>query len=58
MSLLTAIFLGSFRIPYEQIKNAILEVNENILTESMVQVLTSDLPQCLYTRLMSRRKVY
>lgn len=34
----TAIFLGSFRLPYEEIKNAILEVNEKILTESMVQV--------------------
>uniref|UniRef100_A0A8D3D5T2 Diaphanous related formin 1 n=1 Tax=Scophthalmus maximus TaxID=52904 RepID=A0A8D3D5T2_SCOMX len=39
-----AIFLGSFRIPYEQIKNAILEVNENILTESMVQNLIKQLP--------------
>lgn len=37
-----AIFLGSFRLPYEEIKSAILEVNEKILTESMVQVLTSD----------------
>lgn len=33
-----AIFLGSFRLPYEEIKTAILEVNEKILTESMVQV--------------------
>lgn len=39
-----AIFLGSFRLPYEEIKLAILEVNEKILTESMVQVLTSDPP--------------
>uniref|UniRef100_A0A8D3CWX4 Diaphanous related formin 1 n=1 Tax=Scophthalmus maximus TaxID=52904 RepID=A0A8D3CWX4_SCOMX len=39
-----SIFLGSFRIPYEQIKNAILEVNENILTESMVQNLIKQLP--------------
>lgn len=37
-----AIFLGSFRLPYEDIKTAILEVNEKILTESMVQVLTLD----------------
>lgn len=35
----TAIFLGSFRVPYEEIKNAILEVNEKVITESMVQVL-------------------
>lgn len=39
----TAIFLGSFRLPYEDIKNAILEVNEKIITESMVQVQSSDL---------------
>lgn len=39
---LIAIFLGSFRLPYEEIKTAILEVNEKILTESMVQVLTSE----------------
>lgn len=35
-----AIFLGSFRLPYEEIKNAVLQVNEKILTESMVQVLS------------------
>lgn len=34
----TAIFLGSFRLPYVDIKNAVLEVNEKIITESMVQV--------------------
>ncbi|XP_067454610.1 protein diaphanous homolog 1 [Thunnus thynnus] len=39
-----SIFLGSFRIPYEDIKNAILEVNEKILTESMVQNLVKQLP--------------
>ncbi|XP_053179601.1 protein diaphanous homolog 1, partial [Scomber japonicus] len=39
-----SIFLGSFRIPYEEIKNAILEVNENILKESMVQNLVKQLP--------------
>lgn len=43
MSAYTAIFLGSFRLPYEEIKNAILQVNEKILTESMVQVMSSDL---------------
>lgn len=35
---LAAIFLGSFRMPYEEIKNVILEVNEVVLTESLVQV--------------------
>uniref|UniRef100_A0A7N8XX72 Diaphanous related formin 1 n=1 Tax=Mastacembelus armatus TaxID=205130 RepID=A0A7N8XX72_9TELE len=39
-----SIFLGSFRLPYEDIKNAILEVNEKILTESMVQNLIKQLP--------------
>ncbi|XP_050928559.1 protein diaphanous homolog 1 [Lates calcarifer] len=39
-----SIFLGSFRLPYEEIKNAILEVNEKILTESMVQNLVKQLP--------------
>ncbi|XP_067104266.1 protein diaphanous homolog 1-like [Osmerus mordax] len=33
-----SIFLGSFRMPYEEIKDVILEVNEKVLTESMVQV--------------------
>ncbi|XP_070693525.1 protein diaphanous homolog 1 [Pempheris klunzingeri] len=39
-----SIFLGSFRLPYEDIKNAILEVNEKIITESMVQNLIKQLP--------------
>ncbi|XP_043982276.1 protein diaphanous homolog 1 isoform X2 [Gambusia affinis] len=39
-----SIFLGSFRLPYEEIKNAILQVNENILTESLVQNLLKQLP--------------
>ncbi|XP_041845585.1 protein diaphanous homolog 1-like isoform X2 [Melanotaenia boesemani] len=39
-----SIFLGSFRLPYEEIKSAILQVNEKILTESMVQNLVKQLP--------------
>ncbi|CAG5990859.1 unnamed protein product [Menidia menidia] len=39
-----SIFLGSFRVPYEEIKNAILQVNEKILTESLVQNLIKQLP--------------
>lgn len=35
---LAAIFLGSFRMAYQEIKNVILEVNESVLTESMIQV--------------------
>ncbi|KAJ8282937.1 hypothetical protein COCON_G00054560 [Conger conger] len=39
------IFLGSFRMPYEEIKNVILEVNEKLLAESMVQNLIKLLPE-------------
>ncbi|XP_047209397.1 protein diaphanous homolog 1 isoform X2 [Girardinichthys multiradiatus] len=39
-----SIFLGSFRVPYEEIKNAVLQVNEKILTESLVQNLIKQLP--------------
>uniref|UniRef100_A0A8C9XF32 Diaphanous related formin 1 n=1 Tax=Sander lucioperca TaxID=283035 RepID=A0A8C9XF32_SANLU len=39
-----SIFLGSFRLPYEEIKIAILEVNEKVITESMVQNLIKLLP--------------
>ncbi|XP_013926291.1 PREDICTED: protein diaphanous homolog 1 [Thamnophis sirtalis] len=40
-----SIFLGSFRLPYEEIKNAILEVNEAVLTESIVQNLIKLMPE-------------
>ncbi|KAM9833453.1 protein diaphanous homolog 1 isoform 2-T7 [Syngnathus typhle] len=39
-----SIFLGSFRLPYEEIKICILEVNEKVLTESMVQNLIKQMP--------------
>uniref|UniRef100_A0A3B3I9L9 Diaphanous related formin 1 n=1 Tax=Oryzias latipes TaxID=8090 RepID=A0A3B3I9L9_ORYLA len=39
-----SIFLGSFRLPYEEIKCAILQVNEKVLTESLVQNLIKQLP--------------
>ncbi|XP_032383417.1 protein diaphanous homolog 1 isoform X1 [Etheostoma spectabile] len=39
-----SIFLGSFRLPYEEMKIAILEVNEKVITESMVQNLIKLLP--------------
>ncbi|XP_061582016.1 protein diaphanous homolog 1-like [Cololabis saira] len=39
-----SIFLGSFRLPYEEIKNAVLQVNEKILTESLIQNLIKQLP--------------
>uniref|UniRef100_A0A8B9SYX7 Diaphanous related formin 2 n=1 Tax=Anas platyrhynchos TaxID=8839 RepID=A0A8B9SYX7_ANAPL len=39
-----SIFLGSFRLPYEEIKNIILEVDEEKLSESLIQVL-KNLPE-------------
>ncbi|XP_068129830.1 protein diaphanous homolog 1-like [Hyperolius riggenbachi] len=40
-----SIFLGSYRMPYQEIKNAILEVNEEVLTESMLSNLVKQLPE-------------
>ncbi|XP_069749530.1 protein diaphanous homolog 2 isoform X2 [Narcine bancroftii] len=40
-----SIFLGSYRIPYEEIKHIILEVDEEKLSESMVQNLVRFLPE-------------
>ncbi|XP_066572371.1 protein diaphanous homolog 1 [Amia ocellicauda] len=40
-----SIFLGSFRLPYEEIKKVILEVNEKVLNESMVQNLIKLMPE-------------
>ncbi|XP_006837658.1 PREDICTED: protein diaphanous homolog 3-like isoform X2 [Chrysochloris asiatica] len=39
-----SIFLSSFRVPYEEIKMLILEVNETQLAESMIQNLIKHLP--------------
>ncbi|ETE60653.1 Protein diaphanous-like 3, partial [Ophiophagus hannah] len=39
-----AIFLGSFRVPYEEIKIMILEIDEAQLSESMIQNLIKHLP--------------
>ncbi|XP_074715650.1 protein diaphanous homolog 3 [Strix uralensis] len=40
-----SIFLGSFRVPYEDIRMMILEVDETQLSESMVQNLIKHLPE-------------
>ncbi|XP_015281140.1 PREDICTED: protein diaphanous homolog 3 [Gekko japonicus] len=40
-----AIFLGSFRVPYEDIRTMILEVDETQLSESMLQNLIKYLPE-------------
>ncbi|XP_053772867.1 protein diaphanous homolog 2 isoform X3 [Desmodus rotundus] len=40
-----SIFLGSYRMPYEDIKNIILEVNEAMLSEALIQNLVKHLPE-------------
>ncbi|KAL6050465.1 hypothetical protein STEG23_009592, partial [Scotinomys teguina] len=40
-----SIFLSSFRVPYEEIKTIILEVDETQLSESMIQNLLKHLPE-------------
>uniref|UniRef100_F6T0M2 Diaphanous related formin 2 n=1 Tax=Ornithorhynchus anatinus TaxID=9258 RepID=F6T0M2_ORNAN len=40
-----SIFLGSYRMPYEDIKNIVLEVNEDLLSEPLVQNLVKNLPE-------------
>ncbi|XP_066880371.1 protein diaphanous homolog 2 isoform X3 [Kogia breviceps] len=40
-----SIFLGSYRMPYEDIKNIILEVNEDMLSEALIQNLIKHLPE-------------
>ncbi|XP_042681345.1 protein diaphanous homolog 2 isoform X1 [Centrocercus urophasianus] len=40
-----SIFLGSLRMPYEEIKNIILEVDEEKLTETFVQAVMKNLPE-------------
>uniref|UniRef100_A0A673BDV3 Diaphanous-related formin 3 n=1 Tax=Sphaeramia orbicularis TaxID=375764 RepID=A0A673BDV3_9TELE len=40
-----SIFLGSFRLPYHEIRRMILEVDEELLTEPMIQNLVKHLPE-------------
>ncbi|KAK2848897.1 hypothetical protein Q5P01_008731 [Channa striata] len=40
-----SIFLGSFRLPYEEIRDIVLEVDENRLSESLIQNLIKNLPE-------------
>ncbi|KPP76589.1 hypothetical protein Z043_104054, partial [Scleropages formosus] len=51
-----SIFLGSFRLPYEEIKNVILEVNEKVLTENMVQNLLKQLPEAEQLNVLAELK--
>ncbi|MBN3270883.1 DIAP2 protein, partial [Polyodon spathula] len=40
-----SIFLGSFRLPYEEIRDIILEVDEERLSEALIQNLIKNLPE-------------
>ncbi|KAJ8350117.1 hypothetical protein SKAU_G00252470 [Synaphobranchus kaupii] len=40
-----SIFLGSFRMPYQEIRRIVLEVDEDQLTEPMIQNLVKHLPE-------------
>ncbi|XP_045146508.1 protein diaphanous homolog 2 isoform X2 [Echinops telfairi] len=40
-----SIFLGSYRMPYVDIRNIILEVNEDMLSEALIQNLVKYLPE-------------
>uniref|UniRef100_A0A452SWQ2 Protein diaphanous homolog 1 n=1 Tax=Ursus americanus TaxID=9643 RepID=A0A452SWQ2_URSAM len=51
-----SIFLGSFRMAYQEIKNVILEVNESVLTESMIQNLIKQMPEPEQLKMLSELK--
>ncbi|XP_006891194.1 PREDICTED: protein diaphanous homolog 1 isoform X1 [Elephantulus edwardii] len=51
-----SIFLGSFRMPYQEIKAVILEVNEAVLTESMIQNLIKQMPEPEQLKMLSELK--
>ncbi|XP_018426021.1 PREDICTED: protein diaphanous homolog 1 [Nanorana parkeri] len=51
-----SIFLGSYRMPYQEIKNVILEVKEEVLTESMVVNLIKQLPEDEKIQLLTEHK--
>ncbi|XP_035315569.1 protein diaphanous homolog 1 isoform X1 [Cricetulus griseus] len=51
-----SIFLGSFRMPYQEIKSVILEVNEAVLTESMIQNLIKQMPEPEQLKMLSELK--
>uniref|UniRef100_A0A673GUD8 Protein diaphanous homolog 2-like n=1 Tax=Sinocyclocheilus rhinocerous TaxID=307959 RepID=A0A673GUD8_9TELE len=42
---LIAIFLGSFRLPYEEIRDIVLQVDEERLSEALIQNLIKNLPE-------------
>ncbi|XP_058256925.1 protein diaphanous homolog 3 isoform X1 [Hemibagrus wyckioides] len=51
-----SIFLGSFRLPYEDIRRMILEVDEEQLTEPMIQNLVKTLPEQQHLNALAKYK--
>ncbi|XP_069841840.1 protein diaphanous homolog 2 isoform X1 [Dendropsophus ebraccatus] len=49
-----SIFLGSYRMSYEEIKNIVLEVDEEKLSESLIQNLIKNLPEQKELNLLSQ----
>lgn len=51
-----SIFLGSFRMPYEEIRRMIVEVDEEQLTEPMIQNLVKHLPEQEHLNALAKLK--
>lgn len=51
-----SIFLGSFRMPYEEIRRMIVEVDEEQLTEPMIQNLVKHLPEVEHLNALAKLK--
>ncbi|XP_060797729.1 protein diaphanous homolog 3 isoform X1 [Neoarius graeffei] len=51
-----SIFLGSFRLPYEEIRRIIVEVDEEQLTEPMIQNLVKHLPEQEHLNALAKHK--
>ncbi|KAM9461087.1 protein diaphanous homolog 3 [Clarias gariepinus] len=51
-----SIFLGSFRLPYEEIRRMIVEVDEEQLTEPMIQNLVKHLPEQEHLNALAKYK--
>lgn len=51
-----SIFLGSFRMPYKEIRRMIVEVDEEQLTEPMIQNLVKHLPEVEHLNALAKLK--
>ncbi|TRY60127.1 hypothetical protein DNTS_006441 [Danionella cerebrum] len=45
-----SIFLGSFRLPYEEIRDIVLQVDEERLSEALIQKLVMPTDDCLLVK--------